>query len=65
MGWLKIQKRDYLENGKYLFYEIKNILTSVKVKFLKSYGFVTEVAFKKFIATFLRILSVKNRPSLC
>ena len=45
MGWLKIQKRDYLENGKYLFYEIKDILTSVKVKFLKSYGFVTEVAF--------------------
>ena len=29
MGWLKIQKLEYLENGTYLFYEIKKFLTCV------------------------------------
>ena len=27
MGWLKIQKFEYLENGTQLFYEIKKFLT--------------------------------------
>ena len=27
MGWLKIQKLEYLENGKQLFYKIKKFLT--------------------------------------
>ena len=27
MGWLKIQKLEYLENGMQLFYEIKKFLT--------------------------------------
>ena len=29
MGWLKIQKLEYLENRTYLFYEIKRFLTCV------------------------------------
>ena len=27
MGWLKIEKHEYLENGTYFFYEIKQFLT--------------------------------------
>ena len=27
MGWLKIQKLEYIENGAYFFYEIKKFLT--------------------------------------
>ena len=29
MGWLKIQKLEYLKSGTYFFYEIKKFLTCV------------------------------------
>ena len=46
MGWLKIQKLEYLENGTEPFSEIKMYL---KWHILRSYRFVAEVTFKSFL----------------
>ena len=47
MGWLKIQKLEYLENGTELFYETKKILNLyLRWHILRSYRFVAEVTFK-------------------
>ena len=47
MGWLKIEKLEYLENGTWLFYEIKNFLICASDDtFWEVIVFVTEVTFK-------------------
>ena len=39
MGWLKIQKLEYLENGTELFYEIKKFLTVSRMTHFKKLSF--------------------------
>ena len=44
IGWLKIQKLEYVENGAYLFYETKKFLTCAS-DIERSYCFAAEVIF--------------------
>ena len=46
MGWLKIQKLEYLENATLFFYEIKKFLICFRWHILRSYHFAAEVIFK-------------------
>ena len=47
IGWLKIQKLEYLENGTQFFYEIKKFLTCASDgHILRSYRFLAEVTRK-------------------
>ena len=46
MGWLKIQKLEYLEDRTSSFNEIKNFLMCLRWHILKSYRFVAKVTFK-------------------
>ena len=48
MGWLKIQKLEYLESGTEFFYEIKKFLTCASYDTLRVFRFVAEVTFKLF-----------------
>ena len=43
MGWLKIQKLEYLESRTYFFYELINLCFRCHI--LRSYCFVAEVTF--------------------
>ena len=46
MGWLKIQKLEYLENGTEFFYEIKKFLIwASDFESFESHHFVAEVTF--------------------
>ena len=49
MGWLKIQKLEYLEDETFLFYEIRKFVTCASNNLLRSYRFVVEVNSKKFM----------------
>ena len=57
MGWLKIQKLEYLENGTWFFYEIKKILNLyLRWHILRSYRFLAEVTFYSIHEYSLRII---------
>ena len=57
MGWLKIQKLEYLENGTLFFYEIKKILNLyLRWHISSSYRFLAEVTFDSIHECSLRIV---------